>query len=404
MERTAELAHANEGLHAEVAERKQVEEAMREANRRKDEFLAMLGHELRNPLAAIRNGIHILMLSNGHGNATIAAQIKEMLDKQVNNLTRIVDDLLDVSRISRGVIQLRKDKVELATAVNNAVESVRPLAEARNQKLTVSLPQQVVCLEADPTRLEQVLVNLLYNATKYTKQGGYITVVADREGDKVVVRVRDNGCGIRHELLPKIFDLFTQGEQSLDRSQGGLGIGLTLAKKVVELHGGSIEAYSDGPETGSEFVVRLPALPSDGCEQTPTDEDSSASGKVRVLVVEDADDVAQSLKMLLEFWGYDVRVVNDGPTALVAYRTYHPDVVLLDIGLPGMSGYDVAKQLRRLQGKKRPLIMAVTGYGQDEAKQQAREAGFDYHMTKPVEPDKLHSLISSVPALVSGRF
>jgi signal transduction histidine kinase len=382
-------------------ERKRTEESLKDADRRKDEFLAMLGHELRNPLAAIRYGLHLLFLSKGNGD--VVAQVKEMMEKQVKNLTRMVDDLLDVSRITRGKIQLRKEKVELAKVLNHAVESARPLIEALGHKLAVALPTRPVHLEADATRLEQVLVNLLNNAAKYTKQGGYITLMAERQGDEAVIRVRDNGIGIRPELLAKVFDLFVQSERSLDRSQGGLGIGLTLVKKLVEMHGGSVEAHSEGTDKGSEFVVRLPALPSDGSEpEAPSEQNALASGKLRVLVVEDAEDVAQSLKMLLVFWGHDVRVVHDGLAALVAYRTYQPDVVLLDIGLPGMNGYDVAKQLRRQQGKKRPFIMAVTGYGQDEDKRESQEAGFDYHMTKPVEPDELQTLLASAPALVKA--
>ncbi len=378
---------------------KRAEEALKEADRRKDEFLAMLAHELRNPLAAIRNGLHILLLSKGNGD--VAAQVKEMMDKQVNNLTRMVDDLLDVSRITRGKIQLRKEKSELAKVIGHAVESARPLIEARSHKFTVALTTPPVHLEADPTRLEQVLVNLLNNAAKYTKPCGDITLMAEREGDEAVIRVRDNGIGIRPELLPRVFDLFVQSERSLDRSQGGLGIGLTLVKKLVEMHGGSIEAHSEGMYKGSEFVVRLPALPSDGSEpEALSEQNALASSKLQVLVVEDAEDVAQTLEMLLKFWGHDVRVVHDGPAALVAYHTYQPDVVLLDISLPGMNGYDVARQLRRGQGKKRPLIIAVTGYGQDEDRRQSQEAGFDYHMTKPVEPDKLQTLLASVPSLV----
>ena len=380
-------------------ERKRAEEALKEADRRKDEFLAMLGHELRNPLAAISNGLHILLLSKGDGD--VDAQVRDMMKKQMNNLTRMVDDLLDVSRITRGKIQLRKEKVELAKVLNHAAESARPLIEAQSHKLTVALPTRPVHLEADATRLEQVLVNLLNNAAKYTKQGGYITLMAERQGEEAVIRVRDNGIGIRPELLPKVFDLFVQSERSLERSQGGLGIGLTLVKKLVEMHGGSVEAHSEGADKGSEFVVRLPALPSDGSEpEAPSEQSALASGKLRVVVVEDAEDMAQSLKILLELWGHDVWVVHDGPAALVAYRTYQPDVILLDIGLPGMNGYDVARQLRREQGEKRPFIMALTGYGQDEDKRQSQEAGFDYHMTKPVEPNKLQTLLASAPAPV----
>jgi PAS domain S-box-containing protein len=383
------------GTNTDVSEIKEKEEALRESDRRKDEFLAMLGHELRNPLAAIRNGLHILLLSKG--NDAAVAQVKAVMDKQVNNLTRMVDDLLDVSRITRGKIQLRKEAVALGTVVNHAVESVRPLIEAQRHTLTFLPAQPPVRLDADPTRLEQVFVNLLTNAAKYSKPGGYITLTVERDEGEAVVRVRDNGVGIRPDLLPKMFDLFVQSERSLDRSQGGLGIGLTLVKKLVEMHGGSVEAYSEGMDKGSEFIVRLPALPTEQEDADRVAEPAATeSGKSRVLVVEDTEDVAETLRMLLELWGYDVRIVEDGPSALVAYRTYQPDIVLLDIGLPGMNGYDVARQLRRQRGRKRPFIMAVTGYGQDEDKQRSHEAGFDYHMTKPVEPSKLQTVLATV--------
>lgn len=401
----AALRKAHEGLEHRVEERTEelgrANAALRDADRRKDEFLAMLGHELRNPLAAIRNGLHILHLTKGNG--AIKAQIQEMLDKQTNNLTRMVDDLLDVSRITRGKIQLRKEKVELAAAISHATESVRPLIEAQRHRLTLTLPPRPVYLQADPTRLEQVLVNLLNNAAKYTKQGGFITLAAERTNGEVLIRVRDTGVGMSAELLSKVFDLFTQSERSLDRSQGGLGIGLTLVKKLVEMHGGSVTAHSDGPERGSEFIVCLPALHLDEERADLSAEQQLAvERKLRVLIVEDAEDVAESLKVLLEVWGHDVRVVYDGPAALVAYRTYQPDVVLLDLGLPGMNGYDVARQLRREQRSRRPFLMAVTGYGQDEDKRQSQEAGFDYHMTKPILPEKLQTLIASAPAFVGN--
>jgi PAS domain S-box-containing protein len=387
-----------EELRRQAETLRQQANALKEADRRKDEFLALLGHELRNPLAPIRNGLHILLLPDV--DHTAVRQVKDMMEKQVNHLTRMVDDLLDVSRITRGRIQLRKEPVELSRAVGYAVESVRPLVEAQNHRLTVSLPPAAVHVEADPTRLEQILVNLLNNAVKYTRPGGEIALIAEQERHEAVIRIRDNGIGIPAHLLPKVFDLFTQVEESLDRSQGGLGIGLTLVKNLVELHGGRVAAHSEGPDKGSEFIVRLPAMPKGTAEaEAPRSKAAADSSKRRVLVVDDSRDLAQSIKILLELSGHEVRTVHDGDTALAAYRTDRPDAVLLDVGLPGMSGYEVARQIRREQGNHRPLIVAVSGYGQEEDKRLAHEAGFDFHMTKPVDPTKLVALIASSSSL-----
>ena len=389
------------GVNIDISERVKVQEELRrqanflrDADRQKDEFLALLGHELRNPLAPLRNALHVLLQPDL--DATILRRVKEMMDKQVNHLTRLVDDLLDVARISQGKIELIKEPVDLAVTVNNSVESVRPLLDARNHRLTVSLPEAPMFVEADPTRLEQILVNLLNNAAKYTKHGGQISLTADWEGPQAVIRVRDNGVGISPELLPKIFNLFAQAETTLDRSQGGLGIGLTLVKKLVELHGGSVAAHSEGQDRGSEFVVRLTALSAVANNLKPGGAEPARAGKkLRVLVVDDSVDTANTLKLFLEFAGHDVRSVFDGPAALVASRTYQPDVVLLDLGLPGMDGYDVARQLRRQLEGKSPMLVAVSGYGQDEDKRRAHEAGFDLHLTKPADPRKLISIIAS---------
>jgi PAS domain S-box-containing protein len=385
----------------DITEEKRAAEALQEADRRKDEFLAMLAHELRNPLAPIRTGLHILRMPQANGAAV--DQIKDMMEQQVHHLTRLVDDLLDVSRITRGKIELRKETVELAAAVGHAVETVRSLLDSHHHTLTVALPPAAVHLEADPTRLEQILVNLLNNAAKYTGHGGSISLTAEPDNDQVVIRVRDTGVGLSADLLPKVFDLFTQAERTLDRSQGGLGIGLTLVRRLVEMHGGSVEAHSAGPGQGSEFVVRLPALPKPPEEsEVPPEQMARRNDSLRVLVVEDVVEVAHTLKVLLELWGHAVRVVHDGPAALVASRIYQPEVVLLDIGLPGMNGYDVARQLRRQQGRKRPLLVAVTGYGGEEDKRRAREAGFDCHMTKPVDLEELEALIASSSPLATA--
>jgi signal transduction histidine kinase len=378
-ERTAELERSNE--------------ALREADHRKNEFLAMLAHELRNPLAPLRNGLHILRLARTKADAATAEKALAIMEKQVHHITRFVDDLLDVSRITRGKIQLHSEPVRLETAIGHALEAVRLLSEARQHRLTVVLPRQPVLLSADPTRLEQVFVNMLHNAIKYTQPGGFISLTAEREGSEVIIQVRDTGTGMTPELLPRIFDLFTQAERTLDRSEGGLGIGLTMVKQLVELHGGSVEAHSEGPGMGSEFVVRLPALvPPHAATALPPN--PPAPPGLRVLIVEDVPDVAQTLMMLVQMWGHDVRAVYDGPSALIAFRTYQPDVLLCDIGLPGMDGYAVARQLRREQGAARPLLAAVTGYSAEEDKRRSHEAGFDFHMAKPVDPTALEKLLA----------
>lgn len=373
-----------------------------EANRRKDEFLAMLAHELRNPLAPIRNGLYILRMPNA--GATDRGRVVQMMEQEVQHLTRMVDDLLDVSRITRGKIQLRKETIDLASAVAHAVETVRPLMEAQRHELSVSLPPESVHLEADPTRLEQVLCNLLNNAAKYTERGGRIDLIVERDGSEVAVRVLDTGIGISAELLPRIFDLFTQADHSLARSQGGLGIGLTLVRKLAEIMGGTVTAHSDGPGKGSQFQVRLPALPQPVPQEQdgPMEEARSSKRPLRVLVVEDVEDVAEMLVLLLKMWGHDVRAVYDGAAALVAARTYHPDVVLLDIGLPGLNGYDVARQLRQEASLRKPLIAAVTGYGSQEDRRRSWEAGFDHHMVKPVDPHALKAFLACAESLRRG--
>ena len=396
------------GVNIDVTSQKKIKEELRrqaealeEADRRKDEFLALLGHELRNPLAMIRNGLHILLRPN----AAVADQerMKETMERQVDHLTRMVDDLLDVSRITRGHIQLRKERLELSRSIAQAIDSVRSLLKASNHVLSVTLPPEPIFLEADPTRLEQILVNLLNNAAKYTPPKGKIALEAKRIDTEVEIRVIDNGVGIPTELLPTVFDLFAQVEKSLDRSQGGLGIGLTLVKRLVELHGGSVTAHSEGQDKGCEFVVRLPALARPADKPRAASKDPIADGRgVRVLVVDDSVDLAMSIKMLLKIMGHDVQIAHDGPSALTAFQTHQPDVILLDIGMPGMNGYEIARQLRREQGTRHPLVVAVSGYGQDEDKRKAREAGFDTFLTKPVHPQALAELLSMEKMLAGG--
>src|SRR5512135_734222 len=376
----------------------------READRRKDEFLAMLAHELRNPMAPILNALHLL---REQGGGPMAEQAREVAERQVRHLARLVDDLLDVSRISSGKIHLRKGRVELGETVARAVETARPLIAARRHELSGSLPDEPIPLEADAARLEQVLANLLNNAAKYTEPGGWIAIEARREGEAAVVRVRDNGIGIAPELLPRIFDLFTQADRSLDRSQGGLGIGLTLVRSLVEMHDGSVTAASAGVGKGSEFVVRLPLGAPEAPGETegtghpgPPPESVEARSR-RVLVVEDNIDGARLMARLLESRGHQTRVAHDGPSALEAAREQCPEVVLLDIGLPGMDGYQVAERLRGMEGMERALLVALTGYGQDGDRQRSHEAGVDLHMIKPVDPEALIKLVASDRPLVT---
>jgi len=378
-------------------ERLRLIDQLRQADRRKDEFLAVLAHELRNPLAPVRNAVEVMRLRDvddpGLGRA------RDIIDRQVQQMTRLVDDLLDVSRITRGKVELQKESVDLAAVVARAVEISRPLIDARRHELAVTLPPEPVRLEADAARLAQVVANLLNNAAKYTEERGHIWLTVEREGPEAVVRVRDTGVGIPAEMLAQVFDLFTQVTHSLDRSQGGLGIGLTLVRSLVEMHGGGVRAHSGGPGQGSEFVVRLPLLAGrraagsgPGAGGRPIE--SSAR---RILVVDDNGDAADSLAMLLRLMGNDVRTAPDGPAALEAARAYRPDVVLLDLGLPGMSGYEVCRRLREGHFANGPLVVALTGYGQDEDRRRTREAGFDRHLVKPVNPDELRGVLAEGP-------
>jgi PAS domain S-box-containing protein len=374
----------------DITARKRAETELAEANRRKDEFLAMLGHELRNPLAPLTNGVQLLRLEqalspNGH-------QAVGTIDRQLKLLTRLVDDLLDVSRITRGKVHLRRQRVELRTVLDHAVETTRPLIDSRRHELTVSIPQESVWLEADPARLEQVVGNLLTNAAKYTEPGGRIGLTAERLGPEAVIRVTDTGIGILPEMLPRIFELFVQGDRSLDRAQGGLGIGLTVVKALVQMHEGKVEAHSPGVGQGSEFVIRLPVVP----EVTPvkTEEplpSADAARTLRLLIVDDNKDTADSLAMLLRHAGHDVATAASGPAGLRAALNARPDVVLLDLGLPGIDGYEVARRIR--EQTDNPVLIAITGYGQPEDRDRSKEAGFDFHLVKPVDPVKLQRLL-----------
>jgi PAS domain S-box-containing protein len=395
-----------DGVTLDLTERKHLEEslrrqteALREADHRKDDFLATLSHELRNPLAPLRNAVQILALRGD--DPKVVAQTNELLDRQVQQMSRIVDDLLEVSRIRRGKISLQKAPVDLADVVATAVEISRPLIEAHLHTLTVSLPDRPMRVEGDAARLAQVLSNLLNNAAKYTEDGGRIELIAERTREEAVLRVRDNGVGIAPEVLPQVFDMFMQVQTSTDRSQGGLGIGLTLVRRLVEMHGGKIEASSAGLEKGSEFLVRLPALAelaSESARKTPeAHSTSSAKGPRRMLVVDDNVDSAESMAVLLRLNGHEVRIAYDGHAALEEAHAFRPEVIFLDLDLPKMDGYDVARRLRREPAMKDVTLVAMTGYGQEEHRQRTQEAGFQLHLVKPVDFYKIEELLSSLP-------
>jgi PAS domain S-box-containing protein len=386
------------GVTQDVTDQKRAEEALKKADRRKDEFLATLAHELRNPLAPIRTGLHLLRVSR---DPTIALEMRDMLDRQFSHMIRLVDDLLNVSRITSDKLTLRKERVELSTVVDSALEASRPIIESSGHDLDVALPDEHVWLSADPTRLSQVMTNLLTNAAKYTPKGGRIKLAAAREGEQVVIRVSDTGLGIPPEMLTEVFEMFTQMNRTLDRSQGGLGIGLALVKRLVELHGGTIIAESPGLGSGSVFTVRLP-LPKAGRAGGKTAEAPEAAlpqtrirGR-RILVVDDNADGAESLARLLQMGGHQTRIVHNGRDALEAARSFTPEVVLLDIGLPEMDGYEVAKRFRAEANLEAAVLIAVTGWGSDEDKRQSKEAGFDFHLTKPVEASAIESILDFI--------
>ncbi len=381
----------------DIHERKLFEESLRHADRRKNEFLAMLAHELRNPLAPIRNAVHILK-SKGPPDAEWVWS-RDVIDRQVQQMTRLVDDLLDVSRISRNRLELRRQRVELAAVVDVALETSRPLLEASGHALTVTLPPEPIWLDADPVRLAQVFSNLLNNAAKYTAAGGHLHLAAEHPGSDVVVAVKDNGIGIAAEILPHIFEMFSQATPALDRSQGGLGIGLSLVKGLVELHGGSIVAHSDGLGEGSEFVVRLPvAVLTPVPEPAQPGEEGAPPGaaKCRLLIVDDLKDSADSLAMMLRLTGHEVQTAYDGEQAIEAAGVFRPDVVLLDIEMPKLNGYDACRRIREQPWGQTMYLVALTGWGQEEDRRRTEEAGFHHHVVKPVDPAALMKLLAEL--------
>lgn len=383
-------------VHDVTALRERADE-LAEANRHKDEFLATLAHELRNPLAPIRNAVQYLGMESLKESDVKTA--RDVIARQVTVMVRLIDDLLDVSRLSRNKLDIRKERVELSAVIDGAVESSRPLIVQCGHELTVSLPPQSLHLDADPIRLAQVFLNLLNNAAKYTKRGGHIWLTAVQEGSDAVVSVRDNGIGIASDMVPRIFDMFTQVDRSLERSQGGLGIGLTLVRRLLDLHDGSIEAHSNGPGEGSEFVVRLPLI--QPAQEPPLKGDGPkaiALSGCRILVVDDNKDSADSLKMLLRLKGNDIRTAYDGLEAVEVAASFRPELVLLDIGLPKLNGYDVARRIRQQPWGRDMVLVALTGWGQEEDRRRSQEAGFNFHIVKPVELEALEKLLAGLQA------
>lgn len=406
----SELEAANRSLQTEVTERTRVELALKEADRHKDEFLAMLAHELRNPLAPIHNALALM----GRTSVTDPQLLwsRDVIARQVVHLTRLVDDLLDVSRITRGKINLNKEILDLGTLVARTVETVQPLLEERGHTLTVEIPDAVLAVIGDPTRLTQALGNVLSNAAKYTDRGGRIALSAARSGSEVLIRVRDNGIGIPPDLMPMIFNLFTQLDRTSGLPQSGLGIGLALVQRLVEMHGGSVTAHSDGLGRGSEFVIRLPLFIHDPAGESDTKlhtrsaleqsminaEGTATRTQRRILVADDNNDALESLATLLQLSGHEVYTAANGAIALESAEQNRPEVALLDIGMPKLDGYEVARRIRAQPWGQHITLVALTGWGQDSDRRRSQEAGFDSHLVKPLDLDKLTELLAALPS------
>jgi signal transduction histidine kinase len=400
-EANSRLALANSTLQVEKnRELEQLNSTLREANRHKDEFLAMLAHELRNPLAPIHNAVQLMRIAQLPPAQLVWA--REVIERQVGHLTKLVDDLLDVSRITRGKINVVRESIELATVVERAVETVQPMLVLQRHELTVKIDPEPLLLDGDLTRLTQIVGNILSNAIKYTDDGGRIELIAGSIGDHVEIRIRDNGIGIEPEVLPLVFDLFAQASQLNGRSQTGLGIGLALAKRLAEMHGGDVQASSDGPGKGSEFVVRLPRKKNDGVAATahaaevPASEPTMSMAARRILLADDNRDALETLARLLQLGGHEIHKAVDGVQALEAATRVRPDLVLLDIGMPGMDGYEVARRIRSQPWGRAATLVALSGWGQESDRKRSREAGFDSHCIKPLDPQRLSMLLASL--------
>ena len=404
-----ELEAANRSLQTEVTERTRVELALKEADRHKDEFLAMLAHELRNPLAPIHNAVALMQRTSPTDPQLIWS--RDVIGRQLAHLTRLVDDLLDVSRITRGKINLNKEVVEIAPLVARTVETVQPLFQERGHKLRVEIPDGVLSVLGDPTRLMQAVGNVLSNAAKYTERGGEVILSAAQTGSEVEIRIRDNGIGIPPDLMPMIFKLFTQLDRSKGAAQSGLGIGLALVQRLVEMHGGSVTAHSDGPGRGSEFLIRLPLLLEEriACDDqqlnTPNalepsmmNSEGTSATQRRILVADDNNDALESLATLLQLSGHEVYTAPNGAVALESAEQHRPEVALLDIGMPKLDGYEVARRIRAQPWGARITLVALTGWGQDSDRRRSQEAGFDSHLVKPLDLDKLTDLLATLPS------
>jgi signal transduction histidine kinase/CheY-like chemotaxis protein len=408
-QRLTALAHANPirddagrligavNVLVDISDIKRAETELREADRRKDEFLATLAHELRNPLAPIQNAVHILRTQGPLDPALQWA--RDVIDRQVRQMTRLVDDLLDLSRISTGKLNLRTAEITLVDVLHTAVEISRPVIESSGHRLTVTEPTEPVTVDGDLTRLAQVVANLLNNAAKYTPRDGRIDLAAERQGSDAVITVRDSGIGIPSHMLTRIFEMFTQADGAPERAPGGLGIGLTLCQRLVDLHGGSIAARSAGLGQGSEFVVRLPAVLTPTKPRRPVDGGDNPAvpaRSLRILVVDDNRDAAATLAMLLRIMGHDVRTAHDGAEAVALAADARPDAVLLDIGLPKLNGFEAARRIREQPGGAEVVLLATTGWGQETDRRRSREAGFDHHLVKPVDPAVLMKLLADI--------
>jgi signal transduction histidine kinase len=409
----AELEAANRALQGEIVERKRAEAALKAADRHKDEFLAVLAHELRNPLAPIRNAVEIMRRSSLSDQRLMWS--RDVIERQVKHLSRLVDDLLDVSRITRGNINLTRERVSVSAIINRAIETIHPLIAEHRHELTVEIPDERLEVDGDVTRLTQAVGNLLSNAAKYTDPGGRIAVKVRRSGAQVEISVRDSGIGIPPQMLPRLFTLFTQVDGTAHRAQGGLGIGLALVRQLIAMHGGSVAAHSDGVNRGSEFIIRLPLAGITNEEEAATPAGSARNGDGmtsgttvtihtrRILLADDNEDALESLATLLECDGHEVHTASDGAKALELAAKCKPDVALLDIGMPKLDGYELARLIRAQPWGKSIVLIALTGWGQDDDRRRSREVGFDSHLVKPLDPDALSTLLARLPGPAAGE-